>query len=317
MPADPAAAESVVILGPTATGKSDVAMALAARWPGTEIVAVDSMQVYRGMDIGTGKPTAADRRAVPHHGLDLVDPGEEFTLAEYLGHAVGALTEIAGRGHRALLVGGTGLYLRGLTDPLEIPGQFPARRVELEQRALAAGGTAELYAELARLDPDAAAKIEPANARRIVRALEVTLGSGRRFSSYGEGLGQYPPLTMPMFGLRWPRPALRERIARRVEAMLGAGWAGEVERLATRPLGRTASQALGYRELLAVQRGDLTSADAAAQIVQRTQQFAVRQERWFRRDPRIAWIDVEHDPVAEAVPRILDAIGTGTTTSER
>jgi tRNA dimethylallyltransferase len=299
----------IVVLGATASGKSDVAMALAAESPGTEIVAVDAMQVYRGMDIGTAKPSAADRAMVPHHCLDLVEPTADFTVTEFERAARDALVDIAARHARPLLVAGTGLYLRALTDPMDIPGQWPDVRATLEQRA-GAEGPHRLHAELAALDPLAASRMEPSNTRRVVRALEVTLGSGRPFSSFGPGISTFDPTPFRMLGLRWPRPVLHERIAARVERMMQAGLLEEVRALTARhaDLSRTARQALGYKELLDHLDG-ATSLDAAvASIVLRTRQFAVRQERWFRRDPRVRWCDIDQDPVAEVAPAVVAAL---------
>lgn len=304
----PAVDHPLVVLGPTASGKSAVGMAIAGRDRSVEIVAVDSMQVYRGMDIGTAKPTAADRHAVRHHCLDLVDPADEFTVADFVRAATGALADIHGRRATPVLVAGTGLYLRAITDPMDLPGQWPDLRAALEQRAVTEGATA-LHAELMVRDPDAAARIEPTNTRRVVRALEVTIGSGRRFSAFGPGLDHYPPVAYRMVGLRWARPALRRRIADRVEAMMRAGLRDEVVGLAAATLGRTARQALGYKELLEHLDGRCSLDAAVADIVRRTQQFAVRQERWFRRDPRIRWIDIHHDPVEET----LAALATSPT----
>jgi len=296
-------AAPLVILGPTASGKSDVAMALAMRHPGAELVAVDAMQVYRKMDIGTAKPSAADREAVPHHCLDLVDPADEFTVADFAPAAGQAVTLIAARKHRAVLVAGTGLYLRSITDPMQIPGRWPEVRAELETRA-EAEGTEALHRQLAELDPPAAAKMEPNNTRRVVRAMEVTLGSGRPFSSYGSGLDTYPPTVFQQFGLQWSRPRLAERIADRVHRMIDAGLVAEVEALAGRPISRTARQALGYKEIFDHLDGSCTLEAAVDTIITRTRQFAVRQERWFRRDPRIRWIWIEDDPVATALPEL-------------
>ncbi|MFM2077368.1 MAG: tRNA ((37)-N6)-dimethylallyltransferase MiaA [Actinomycetota bacterium] len=296
-----------MVLGPTASGKSDVAMAFASTHPGTEIVAVDAMQVYRRMDIGTAKPSRADRSAVPHHAIDLAEPGEEFAVAQFARSASSSIEDIESRGGRPLLVAGTGLYLRALTDPMEMPGRWPALRTELEAR-VAAEGTDALHAELQSLDPVAATRMEPSNARRVVRALEVTLGSGRPFSSYGPGLDQYPPVPYVQIGLQWPRPVLAERIATRVHRMMDAGLLGEVAALLGSPSGvsRTARQALGYRELIAHLDGECSLDEAVATAILRTRQFAVRQERWFRRDPRIRWVPIEHDPVAELLPVLQD-----------
>ena len=295
----------LVILGPTASGKSDVAMAYARR-VGAEIIAVDAMQVYRRMNIGTAKPTVTDRSAVPHHGIDLAEPSEDFTVARFERAARQSLVEIACRGTRAVLVAGTGLYLRTITDPMEIPGRWPEVRAELELRA-AEEGPQSLHAQLAVLDPLAAARMEPSNARRVVRALEVTLGGGRLFSSFGPGLDHYPSVPYVQVGLRWSREALTQRIAARVHAMMEAGLLAEVEALMAEcaPMSRTARQALGYKELADHLEGRTSLHQAVSTILLRTRQFAVRQERWFRRDPRIRWVTIEHDAVAEVVPILL------------
>lgn len=296
----------LVILGPTASGKSDVAMALADRHSDIELVVVDAMQVYRRMDIGTAKPTTADRATVPHHCLDLVDAAHDFTVADFAVAAEQAMRGIADRHCRAVLVAGTGLYLRSVTDPMEVPGRWPQVRAELEARVDTDGAEA-LHRQLATLDPVAAAKMEPSNARRVVRALEVTLGSGRPFSSFGPGVDVYPPIPFVQFGLRWPRPLLAQRIADRVHRMIEAGLVAEVESLAQHPISRTAQQALGYKELFEYLDGACTLDGAVARVITRTRQFAVRQERWFRRDPRIRWIDINTDPVAAALPVLESA----------
>jgi tRNA dimethylallyltransferase len=292
----------VVVLGPTASGKSDVAMAAARAVPGTEIVAVDAMQVYRGMDIGTAKPSAADRAAVRHHCIDLVDPWVDFTVTEYrraYDEAVGTVTG------RPLLVAGTGLYLTAVIDRLDVPGVWPKIRAELAGEDLGS-----LWRRLGELDPAAAARIQPGNRRRVVRALEVCLGSGRPFSSFGPGVGSFPPTETTMIGLRWPRPVLAARIEQRVAAMLAAGLLDEVSRLAAGGLSRTARQALGYKELLDHLEGRSTLDAAVAAIITRTRRFGVRQERWFRRDPRVRWYDVDLDPVSELAPTVADALQT-------
>ncbi|HQZ34430.1 MAG TPA: tRNA (adenosine(37)-N6)-dimethylallyltransferase MiaA [Ilumatobacteraceae bacterium] len=292
----------LVILGSTASGKSDVAMAYALARPGTEILAVDAMQVYRRMDIGTAKPSAADRAAVPHHGIDLAEPSDEFAVTDFELAARAALGNIDKRGGQPVLVAGTGLYLRALTDPMEIPGRWPDVRSALEARA-ADEGSAALHRQLVELDPLAASRMEPSNERRVVRALEVTIGSGRPFSSFGPGIDQYPRVDFDQVGLRWRREVLTVRIADRVHRMMTAGLLAEVERLVVEPLplSRTARQALGYKELIAHLEGELSLDEAVASVIQRTRQFAVRQERWFRRDPRIRWVQIEHDPVAEVL----------------
>jgi tRNA dimethylallyltransferase len=298
----------LVVLGPTASGKSDVAMAYAGSSSGVELLAVDAMQVYRRMDIGTAKPSAADRAVVPHHGVDLAEPSEEFTVAQFTRHATAALADISDRGKRAAIVAGTGLYLRAITDPMEIPGQWPTVRAELEARA-GIGGPERLHAQLTALDPLAASRMEPTNTRRVVRALEVTIGGGRPFSSFGPGLDQHPPVPFVQIGLQWDRAALTERIARRVHAMMVNGLLAEVDALLheTGGLSRTAQQALGYKELIAHLRGECTLDEAVDTTILRTRQFAVRQERWFRRDPRVRWVHIEHDPVAEILPVLLSS----------
>ena len=291
----------LVILGPTASGKSDVAMALAGRHTDAEIVVVDAMQVYRRMDIGTAKPTAVDRAAVAHRCLDLVDAADEFTVSDYAGAARQALDAVAAGNRRAILVAGTGLYLRAVTDRMEVPGRWPEVRADLEARAASEGSDA-LHRRLVVLDPVAAGKMEPSNVRRVIRALEVTVGSGRPFSSFGPGVDTYPPISFEQFGLRWPRPILARRISERVHRMIEAGFLAEVEALATGAVSRTARQALGYKEMFDFLTGTCTLDEAIDTIILRTRQFAVRQERWFRRDPRIRWIDIEDDPVATALP---------------
>jgi tRNA dimethylallyltransferase len=275
-------------------------MALAAGRTDIEIVAVDAMQVYRGMDIGTAKPSAHDQLTVPHHCIDLVDPSERFTVADYQVAARNALAAIEAHHHTALMVAGTGLYLTSVIDELALPGEWPEIRAELE----AESDLASLHQRLVVLDPDAASRTEPTNRRRITRALEVCLGSGRPFSTFGPGTGAYPPVDTPQVGLRWSRADLALRIEARVHAMLEKGFVKEVEQLLESPGGisRTARQALGNRELIAHLEGRCSLPEATAAIITRTRQFAVRQERWFRRDPRIRWVDITADPVTEVVP---------------
>ncbi len=276
-------------------------MALAGRHSDAEVVVVDAMQVYRAMDIGTAKPSAPDRAAVAHHCLDLVVASDEFTVADFADAARVALATIAEHDHRALLVAGTGLYLRSITDEMEVPGRWPELRAELDA-LVASEGIAVLHRRLGDLDPAAAAKMEPTNVRRVVRALEVTIGSGRPFSSFGPGVDTYPPVAFLQFGLRWPRPLLAKRIAERVHRMIDSGLVAEVESLAAGPVSRTARQALGYKEILEYLSGACSLEAAIETTITRTRQFAVRQERWFRRDPRIRWINIDDDPVATALP---------------
>ncbi|MFZ9953116.1 MAG: tRNA (adenosine(37)-N6)-dimethylallyltransferase MiaA [Ilumatobacteraceae bacterium] len=294
----------VAIVAPTASGKSDVAMAVA-RETGAHIIAVDAMQVYRGMDIGTAKPTTADRAVVPHHCIDIADPSERFSVAEFQRHASAARAEIAAAGKSALLVAGTGLYLTALIDDLSLPGEWPAVRDELQREP----DTDALFVRLESLDPLAASRIERSNRRRIERALEVCIGSGKPFSSFGPGTSAYPTTTVRQIGITWARATLSARVEARVHRMMADGLLDEVKRLAaTTTLSREARQALGYNELLQHLDGRLSLDEAVAQIVLHTRQFAVRQERWFRRDPRIEWVAVQHDPVVEVAPKVRAAL---------
>jgi len=294
----------VVIVGPTASGKSSVAMAVAQAETSAQnpvhIVAVDAMQVYRDMNIGTAKPTLQDQSLVPHHCLDLVDSHERFTVAEFKKSATVALDEIAKVDGRALFVAGTGLYLTAVIDDLVLPGEFAETRITLEQET----NTAVLFARLTELDPQAAQKIEQSNRRRIVRALEVCIGSGKPFSSFGPGTSAYPDNGVIQIGLRWSRERLAQRVADRVHAMMSDGLLAEVTDLrnSKNGLSRTAAQALGYKELLVYLDGKMGLDEAVNQTIIHTRQFAVRQERWFRRDPRIKWVSISEDPVAEIVP---------------
>ena len=282
----------VALVGITASGKSALALDLAVRRGDCEIVSVDSMCVYRGMDIGTSKPDAAARRAVPHHLLDLIDPDEEFTLTQFQQTARLALGDIERRGRHALLVGGTGLYLRSVVDDLEIPGRYPEVAASLEAE-LDAGlaEPADLHARLAALDPLGAARMEPTNRRRVVRALEVTLGAGRPFSEFGPGLEVYPVSGVPQVGLAVAAEEADRRIGERFSAMVDTGLVDEVRGLAsrTRGISRTARQALGSREILAHVEDGVPLADCLEEAVRRSRHFARRQASWFRRDPRIRW----------------------------
>ena len=301
-PARPAAPRPVALVGTTASGKSALALDLARSDPTIEIVSVDSMQVYRGMDIGTAKPTPADRAEVPHHLIDIADPWDEFTVAWFAAEARRAVDDIAARGRRALLVGGTGLYLQAVVDELQVPGRYAEVRATLD----AEPDTAALHARLAELDPVAAGRMEATNRRRVVRALEVTLGSGRPFSSYGPGLGAYPPSRYHLVGVRLPHDVVVVRIEARYRRQMADGFLAEVERLLADPRGlsRTARQALGYRELASHLEDAVPLDDALDLAVRRTRRFARRQASWFRRDPRILWLDAADDPAT-----LRDALG--------
>jgi len=288
----------LVLVGPTASGKSALALEVARRLGDVELVSADSMQVYRGMDIGTAKPTPAERAEVPHHLLDVADPAEDYSVARFQADVADVIAGIEGRGHRALIVGGTGLYVQAVVDGLSMPGEWPDIKARLE-----AHPAAVLHRRLADADPLAASRIEPGNTRRLVRALEVTVGSGRPFSSFGPGVGAYPRTGFRLAGVWLPRPVLAERIEARYRAQLEAGFLDEVRALRHR-MSRTARQALGYRELLDHLAGAATLDEAVAAAVGRTRQFARRQRAWFRRDPRIAWFGASANPL-DLLPALL------------
>ena len=282
----------IAVLGPTAAGKSELALRLAAD-VGGEIINADSMQLYAGMDIGTAKLSVAERRGVPHHLLDVWDIGYPASVAEYQRLARAAIAGVSGRGRVPILAGGSGLYLRAALDELEFPGTDPAVRERLEQE-LARTGPGPLHARLAGLDPAAARGILPSNGRRIVRALEVIEVSGRPFTAtLPRYESVYPVLQL---GLRVPRAELDERIAARVDRMWQAGFVAEVRRLDQAGLraGRTASRALGYQQVLRFLAGEWTEQQAREETVKATRRFARRQEAWFRRDPRVSWLDAGH-----------------------
>jgi len=286
----------VVVLGPTASGKSDSCMAAALTNGNTELVVCDAMQVYKRMDIGTAKPTAEDQAQVLHHCIDMVAPSERFTVSDYQVKARAAVADITGRGKNALVVAGTGLYLTSLIDELSFPGEWPEIRRELQQEP----EVSRLYRQLKELDPEAASKIERSNRRRIERALEVCIGSGKPFSATGPGTAAYPDNGVVQIGLLWPREMLVARVEQRVHNMMAAGFLDEVQQLRKDGnMSHTAKQALGYAELLRHLEGKCTLDQAVGDIVIHTRQFAVRQERWFRRDPRITWVNIERDPVSE------------------
>jgi tRNA dimethylallyltransferase len=283
---------AVALVGVTASGKSEVAFDLARARGDCEILSIDSMCVYREMDIGTSKPDAAARAAVPHHLLDLVDPDEEFTVTQFQEAAREALRDVERRGHHALLVGGTGLYLRAVVDDLSIPGRYPGVAASLEAELdEGRAAPADLHARLAELDPVGAGRMAPTNRRRVVRALEVTLGAGRPFSAFGPGLEAYPATGMPQVGLALAPDEVDRRIELRFAGMIEAGLVDEVRELAARPRGisRTARQALGYRALLADVEVGVSVGVCLAEAFLRTRPFARRPASWFRRDPRLSW----------------------------
>jgi tRNA dimethylallyltransferase len=279
----------VAVVGPTAAGKSDLAVDLALG-VGGEVVNADSMQLYRGMDIGTAKLTPAARRGVRHHLLDILDVTEPATVAEFQGLARSAIVDCAARGVAPVLVGGSALYVRAVLDRFEFPGTDPAVRERLEAE-LAAIGSAAMHKRLANTDPAAAAAILPTNGRRVVRALEVIELTGRRYAASLPAM-EYAYDNVVQIGIDVPRAELDDRIASRVERMWEAGLVDEVRRLEAAGLrtGRTASRALGYAQVLRHLAGDWTEEQARAETIRATRRFARRQDSWFRKDERIRWL---------------------------
>jgi tRNA dimethylallyltransferase len=294
----------LALVGPTAAGKTEASLELASRL-GAEVVLIDSMTVYRGLDVGTAKPTPRERGAVPHHLVDVAEPGETFSVARFQRLATAALAGIAARGQRALLVGGSGLYYRAVVDGLEFPGTDPEVRAALEAEAVSLGPEA-MHARLGSFDPAAAAKIERGNARRLVRALEVAAITGRPFSSFAETWDRYPEGRARAAGVNMEPAALRARIEARTRRMLEQGLVEEVTSLLDRGFARvvTASRAIGYLEVAEHLRGRLTLPEAAERIVRRTRELARRQMAWFRRDPRIRWFRAGPEGAASLVDEI-------------
>lgn len=276
------------IVGPTAAGKTALSLELAER-TGAEIVSLDSMQAYRGMDIGTAKPGPEELGRVPHHMIDVSDPATEVTVAEFRNLARSSIDDIASRGRLPLLVGGSGLYFRAVVDDLRFPPRSAdlRRRLETEADDLGAGA---LHDRLAGVDPVAASRIEPGNIRRTIRALEAIELTGALFSEFDSSWESYQSLyDLRVVGLRRDRPELYRRISERAEEMLAAGLRAEAEALADRGLSRTARQALGYRQVL--EMPGAAEEEVLAAIVRATKRFARRQEAWFRADPRVLWLD--------------------------
>lgn len=299
----------VLLVGPTASGKSAIALELARRLHG-EILSVDAMQVYQGMDLGTGKPSAAERAAVPHHGLDLVAPQVEFTVAMYRRYAVTTLAAIAARGRVPIMAGGTGLYVRAVVDGLcPAPPADEAYRAQLAQE-VAAVGPAGLYASLRQVDPPAAGRIHPHDARRIIRALEVHHTTGRPLSAWQAattGLGEHWEIRG--VGVTRPRPILAARIAARLRGMVAAGLVEEARGIFARGVGRTAAQAIGYKELFAAFAGRWSVEEAMRRIQQETCRYAKRQLTWFRRESLLTWVTLGADDTpAQAATQMLPLV---------
>jgi tRNA dimethylallyltransferase len=293
----------VAVVGPTATGKTALAVALARRI-GAEVVNADSMQLYRGMDIGTAKPDASERSGVPHHLLDVWDVREAASVADYRRMARAEVDRLRGQGTVPLLVGGSGLYVRAVLDELNFPGTDPAVRARLEAE-LAAVGAPALHARLAAVDPAAGAAVLPSNGRRIVRALEVVELTGGPFrAQLPEPRPHYPSVVV---GLDREPAELDARVARRVDRMWAQGFVAEVEALAAAGLrqGPTASRALGYAQVLAQFDGELTAEEARERTISTTRRFVRRQRSWFRRDPATTWLDAGRPDLLDAVSALL------------
>jgi len=294
----------LAIVGPTASGKSALAVAVAqrllAQGRAAEVVGTDSMQVYRGMDIGTATPTADEQGGIPHHMLDVWSPDHAVTVAEFQEQARRAIDDVRARGAVPIVVGGSGLYVSAVLDDLRFPGTDPQVRARLEADLDAVGAPA-MHARLSAVDPDAAAEILPTNGRRIVRALEVVEITGEPFTArLPEPVAVYPAVRV---GLVVPRDVLDERIAARVDRMWEQGLVEEVRRLAASGLGAspTASRALGYQQVLAFLHGECSEQQARQDTIDATRRFARRQQRWFRRDRRIDWLP--HD-----APDLVDQV---------
>jgi len=293
----------VAIVGPTAAGKSDLAVEVARR-TGGEVVNADSMQLYRGMDIGTAKLAPQEWRGVPHHLLDLWDVTRTATVAEFQALAVAAVDDIVGRGAPALLVGGSGLYIHAVVDRWAFPGTDPVIRARLEAELVALGAQL-LHDRLAAADPAAAIAILPTNGRRIVRALEVVEMTGSFTATLPKPtVEESGPDGWVLVGLDVPRVTLDERIAARVDHMWSAGLVDEVRDLERRGLrdGTTASRALGYAQILRFLAGEIDEDQARVLTIQATRKFARRQDQWFRRDPRIRWLPFDADDLVDRIP---------------
>ncbi|MFL6167163.1 MAG: tRNA (adenosine(37)-N6)-dimethylallyltransferase MiaA [Ornithinibacter sp.] len=296
----------VAVVGPTATGKSDLAIALALRLGG-EVVGADASQLYRGMDIGTAKVPVEDRHGIAHHQLDVLDVTEEASVAAYQRHARDDVGAVLARDRVPVVAGGSGLYVRAALDRLDIPPTDPEVRGALEQR-LEDEGVAPLLAELRAADPRAATAIEPNNGRRVVRALEVIALTGRPFSATMPTREFVRPTVL--VGLRTDREALDTRIDGRAQRMFAQGLVEETRALVDLGLreGRTASRAVGYAQALAVLDGTMSTEDAVADTALRTRRLVRRQESWFGADPRVTWFDPLAEPVDALVDRVVEHV---------
>ena len=297
----------VAIVGPTGVGKSRLALHLAGLFHG-EIVSADSRQVYRCLDIGTAKPSPEEMAAIPHHLIDIVNPDEDFNLARYLEMANQAIGDIHRRGRLPFLVGGTGLYVKAVLEGWQTPGVSPDPRFRynIERRA-GEGGAAELYAELAQVDPEAARKIDPRNVRRVMRALEVYAGAARPFSELGKK--KAPTFDSFVIGLTAARPVLYETVDRRVDAMFARGLVREVDNLQKMgyDLDLSSMSGIGYRQVGQFLRGESTLEEAGKKMKTETHRFIRHQYAWFRlRDEKIHWYDVGRQDEAAIEEALAD-----------
>jgi tRNA dimethylallyltransferase len=292
------------IVGPTAVGKTEVAVEVAEKL-GAEIVSIDSMQIYKGMDIGTAKPSPEQRASVRHHLIDVLEPSHPLTVSEFQSLARTAIEEAAERGALPLLVGGSGLYFRAVVDDLRFPPRAGAVRRGFEDEADRLGPEA-LHARLAEVDPVAASRIEPGNARRTVRALEVIEITGSKFSDNSEWERYESYYELAIAGLRWPRNELYARIESRVARMLRDGLVEESRRLERAGLGTTARQALGYRQVLE-SASSTPAEDLRDEIVRATKRFARRQESWFKTDPRLLWFEAAKPDLARELAAFFES----------
>ena len=295
---------TLAIVGPTASGKSALAVAVAMRWGAAEIVSTDSMQVYRGMDIGTATPSTDEQQGIVHRMIDVWDPEHAVSVAEFQALARHEINEAAAGGSLPIVVGGSGLYVSAVLDDLRFPGTDPQIRGRLEAE-LQTHGPEVLHRRLEEVDPAAAAEILPSNGRRIVRALEVIELTGQPFvARLPEPVDLFDTLRV---GLEIPRDVLDDRIARRVDEMWAAGFVQEVRVLAGSDLRSTptASRALGYQQVLDFLSGDITESQAREQTVEATRRFARRQQRWFRRDSRIHWMSYDSPSLVDDVVELV------------
>ena len=300
----------LALVGPTGSGKTQTAIRICQALD-AEVVSMDSMQIYRGMDIGTAKPTPPERAAAPHHMIDVAEPEELFTVSMYREMAMRAIDDILARGRLPLLVGGTGLYLQAISYELSLGerGADSAMRLELRQIAQEPDGPWRLHERLKAVDPQSAQKLHPNDVRRVIRALEIYESSGKAKSEQADEARQEGPYHVLVYGLTMPREQMYARINARVNAMVASGLVEEVQRLLARGIEPRqeggAMQAIGYKEIVAALRGEMPLDKAIDLIKQGTRRYAKRQWTWFRRDPRTVWFDWSAYPTGDALTQAL------------